>query len=313
MAIIKNSDYSVGTVKKLNQYEMDNTEAQQQRLQQLFFNESNKTEVKKRNWNKISNKNGAAANTPEAFNSKLQVFFFGPPSDNLWNIEFFLSTHDENGNNNEKTDLLQLYNNILSVNQKWKSSHSEAWEVNTKLAKNKSQKTPNDFLSHLSNNQIGLFLAQRVFFNPFGINYDGNTFGEFSQLGGFYKNSKIVRSRRDDDSLKINFLISNWDITEILIDPWIAAIAQQGLIADSSKQTIKAKIILTEYSASHEKFASSEVYSGIMEARKQYIFDNCFPISRETPEKTYEPDEAGKFKTSIVTFSYDSYKINYLF
>ena len=50
-----------------------------------------------------------------------------------------------------------------------------------------------------------------------------------------------------------------------------------------------------------------------MEARKQYIFDNCFPISREAPEKIYETDEAGKYKTSIVTFSYDSYKINYLF
>lgn len=156
-----------------------------------------------------------------------------------------------------------------------------------------------------------MFLAQRINFTPISLNIDSNPFGEIQQHGGFYKNAKVVKSRKDDDLLKINFLISNWDITEILIDPWIAAISQHGLIADDN--VLKAKIVVKEYSASHEKFSSEDTYSGVMEARKEYIFDNCFPISRESPEKVYDVDEAGKYKTSVVTFAYDNYEIKYLF
>ncbi len=121
----------------------------------------------------------------------------------------------------------------------------------------------------------------------------------------------MVKSRNDTDKLKINFLISNWDITEVLIDPWIAAIAQHGLIADEIN--LKARIIVTEYSSSYEKFANNDNYAGNMRARKEYIFDNCFPISRETPRLTYKPDEAGEYKTSMVEFSFDYYTINYKF
>lgn len=50
-----------------------------------------------------------------------------------------------------------------------------------------------------------------------------------------------------------------------------------------------------------------------MEARKQYVFDGCFPISRDETQKNYETDEAGTYKNSVVTFVYDNYNINYLF
>lgn len=54
-------------------------------------------------------------------------------------------------------------------------------------------------------------------------------------------------SRQNNRNLNISFLISNWDIGDILFDPWIAAVAQKGLIEDGSS-TIKAKITISEYS-----------------------------------------------------------------
>ena len=322
MAIIRNSDYSVGQTRRLNQYEMDSAEAQRFRFNQILKDSAQKDPykhgAKKANWDEVlTNGKPAPQNSPEMFNLKLQEFFFSPPSDNLWNVEISLSTYSFDGDKSKapasakQTSLLQLYTNIEAVNDTWNKLNAEGWKIDVSPARNKSKKTPQDFLRHLCDSQIGVFLAQRVNFNPITLNIDTNPFGEIKQHGGFYKNAKVIKSREDDDKLRINFLVSNWDITEILIDPWIAAMSQHGLIADDI--VLKAKIVLTEYSASHEKFSSEETYSGIMEARKQYIFDNCFPISRESPEKIYETDEAGKYKTSIVTFSYDSYKINYLF
>lgn len=138
-------------------------------------------------------------------------------------------------------------------------------------------------------------MAQNVNFTPFSLNVDGQPFGELQQHGGFFKNAKIVKSRKDDDTLKINFLVSNWDITDILIEPWIAALAQHGLI-EYGPISLKAKIIITEYSAAYPKFSSEQEYSGQMKARKQYIFNNCFPIQRDEVKKTYEPNEAGQYK-----------------
>ena len=220
--------------------------------------------------------------------------------------------NDKNSKKPQNGNLLQLWENIKAVNKAWKDTHDEGWIIDMSGAATKSKKTPEDFLQHLCNSQIGMFLAQRVNFSPIGINFDGNTFGEAAQLGGFFKNAKIVKGRNDSDKLNISFLVSNWDIGEILIDPWIAAIAQYGLFVDG-KINLKARITVTEYSASHPKFASEQKYSNVMEARKQYIFENCFPISRETPEKVYDLEEAGKFKNTVVNFAFENYKIKYLF
>ena len=50
-----------------------------------------------------------------------------------------------------------------------------------------------------------------------------------------------------------------------------------------------------------------------MKARKQYIFENCFPTSRDEIKKEYSPNEAGVYKNQVVSFKFDSYKIRYIF
>lgn len=76
MAIIRNSDYSVGYTRKLNQYEMDNTEAQRYRFNQLLRDSSQKDQyengAKKAKWDEIlTNGKPAPQNSPEMFNLKL--------------------------------------------------------------------------------------------------------------------------------------------------------------------------------------------------------------------------------------------------
>lgn len=320
MAIIQNSDYSVGTVSRLNQYQMDTAEAQKYRYHQLLnsngWGEPYEHGAKKIKWDDVNKKgNYIPQNTPAMFNTKIQNFFFAPPSDNLWNVKIELTTYSVDGQNNlpslKNTNLVQLYKNINAVNSSWDNLHDEKWSITGIDGKNKSKSTVEKFLQHLCENEMGVFLAQQVNFTPMSVGINKQPFADISQHGGFYKQAKVAQSQQSTDELKINFLISNWDITEILIDPWIAAINQHGLIADDI--VLKAKIILTEYSASHEKFSTSETYIPIMEARKEYIFDNCVPISRDETTKKYNADEAGTYKNSIVTFSYDSYKIKYLF
>lgn len=156
-------------------------------------------------------------------------------------------------------------------------------------------------------------------------------FPQGSQFGSFYNFGRVAMARPNNRNLNISFLISNWDIGDILFDPWIAAVAQKGLIEDG-QSSIKANIIIKEYTAVkpvyihntddvvrnlkynpekgvNEKLA--HVY-GQMECKKQYKFFNCVPIKRGEISKNYEPNDAGTFKKSIVNFVFDDYKIEYL-
>lgn len=314
MATIKNSDYSIGTIRRLNQYEMDTDLAQKYRYLQLKNIKSDyEHKAKTLSLHNLPlNGERMPQNLPFNFNDKIQHFIFSPPSDNLWNITIQPSTSQNMGDIDlTNQNLVQLYNNITKVNETWENHRAEDWKVTTSQAANSSKQTVKDFLRHFCDNELGLFLAQNVSFTPQSINYDNDSFGVLQQQGGFFKNAKVVKSRKNDDNLKINFLISNWDISEILIDPWIAAIAQHGLIADGI--TLKAKITITEFSASHPKFTDQQEYDGTMKPRKQYIFDGCFPVSRDETKKTYKVEEAGTYKDSVISFVYDTYQIHYLF
>ena len=353
MALVKNSDYSVGYTRNLNQYELDTDEAQKYRYHQLRFSTAYKipdnSQIEKARYQellKLSTKrdltdykaqqaykyltelkdtqaiikgynyNGSGFDSSSfygIFNEKLQNFAFAPPSDNFWTVQIHPAGQTQGG-------LTHIFRSAKYVNQIWEGNNAETWKIDTKSIENKTKNNNNtnneveNFLNLSQDNTIGLFLAQRINFTPLSVNYDTNPFGEIQQHGGFYKNAKVIKSRKDDDTLKINFLVSNWDLGDILFDPWIAAISQYGLIMDDTDDiTLKATIILTEYSTNSPDPTDNKKDRNTLEARKEYIFENCFPVSREAPEKTYEPNDAGVYKNSIVTFIYDTYKIRYKF
>lgn len=158
----------------------------------------------------------------------------------------------------------------------------------------------------------GVFLAQNVSFSPIQATINYNVFPMGQQHGGFFNFGNIAQSRPNNRKLNINFLISNWDIGDILFDPWIAAVSQKGLIEDGNP-SIKARITIKEYSSSLPKeYTSNEVIKQ-MTVRKQYVFRNCVPISRGEISKNYNPNEAGAFKNSIVNFVFDDYHIDYFY
>ena len=310
MATIRNSDLTVGRTERINQYQTDTEITGLARFYQLVELDKIKNKKSKNDTNvTLAQQQEIVSNLPSNFNQKIQIFQFAPPSDNLWNVSFKLSYC--NGQTSER-NMLQLYKNILAVNEGWKKWHGEPWHVTLK-----SEDSVEDFIRHLSSDEIGLFLAQSIQFTPFSIQVDKNPFGELQQFGGFYKNGKISKGRNDEDTLKINLLVSNWDLSDILIEPWIAAVSQNGLIMSTNTEgkyiNLKADITITEYSASYPKVSTEQEYSTKMKPRKQYIFHNCFPTGRDEVKKEYSPNEAGSYKNQVISFVYDYYTINYLF
>lgn len=244
------------------------------------------------------------------FITKMQQFPFAPPSDNLWSIEIFVQNPSSSGNNK----LSDLYSNILSVNRAWNSKISNRWGVHFGRGQQQwNGENPYTFIKNFQGSQ-GLFLAQNINFTPLSVMTSNNFFGDAQQHGSFFNFGNISQARQPHGGLKVTFLISNWDIGDILFDPWIAAVAQKGLIEDGSV-SIKAKIVITEYASGRPLpqaiIKSSNIFQ--MVERKQYIFHNCFPVNRSSVEKDYEYGTAGAFKNAVIEFKYDDYEINYLF
>ena len=127
----------------------------------------------------------------------------------------------------------------------------------------------------------------------------------------FLNFGNAAAGRSETKSLKVSFLISNWDISDILFDPWISAVAQKGLIEDENEGTIKAKIIVSEFSAGIPRKYTGKRIMESMECRKQYIFHDCVPVSRGEVSKNYEFSSAGTFKKTIIDFRYEDYEIYY--
>ena len=288
--ILNNNAFTVGRVMTGNQYQADTEIAGQARFLQLSAINQTIDKTKKPSLDNLDG--NTFLNTPVNFNQKLQIFQFAPPSDNLWNVSFKLSYYEGQPNNNN--NLLQLYKNILSVNEGWSNWHEEKWKMDLKQIETSSQENVDNFIRHLCSDEIGVFLAQQINFTPFSVQVDKNPFGELQQFGGFYKNGKIVKGRNDEDSIKINFIISNWDITDLLIEPWIAAIAQNGSIMASNKDGkyihLKADITITEYSASYPRKNEQQEYLPQIPSLRQRLSDQreyrcqrrirraCYPV-----------------------------------
>lgn len=220
------------------------------------------------------------------------------PSDNLWVIE--IKTH-RRLDNESAPSFEQLYKNILSANKKYKQMFTNIlWEVTP-------GKSTSKFITGLTTN-IKVFLANDISFatnsNAIVHTADAN----LQQFGGFLSQGKILQARSSSLEAKISFLSTNWDINEILIEPWIAAIAQQGLIESSDLPNIKADITIYEYTKS---YPGKETNITSLALRKEITLYEAFPTGRDEYKLSYETEDAGKIKSQTVSFAYRDYKIKY--
>lgn len=313
--MIRNADGTVGNVISANKFMMDNNLQSKYRLLESYSNSRKKVTISAGGTSGTTG-NGAelndilSSNSPTivGFLSKMEKFYFSPPSDNLWTVH--IDTDDsllENG-----TSLGVLYNRITAINDNWDSKIAHTmWSIDTKLPASTSGNSPKEYVEQFIGAQ-GVFLAQNISFSPLQATVNGNIFPNAQSYGGFFNFGNIAQSRPNNRKLNINFLISNWDIGDILFDPWIAAVSQKGLIEDGNS-SLKAKIVIREYSSSLPKEYTSNEIMKQMQVRKQYVFRNCVPISRGEVTKNYDSSQAGTFKNSIVNFVFDDYEIKYFY
>ena len=327
MASIYNRDGSVGFSKQANKWEGGANPDSRYSLYSSFYNyefsdrgdgtytyrRSRKVEPSRLSDNDINalDKSFLQSSTIANFVNKMQKFYFAPPSDNLWTVSIRLHNNNGNGLTYDSNSISNLYNNIISANYSYDNHNvGSKWGINydRKIINN-----PGNYIYELSG-QSRIFLAQSVNFRPYALTINENAYTNGQSAGGFLTFGKILQSKSAGNECTISFLVSNWDICDVLIDPWIAAVAKCGLIEDSHIPTIKADIIIEEYSASVDKSIMHPTedynFSGMV-LRKTYTFYKAFPISRGEISKNYEFNQAGTIKTSTVNFRFDEYKIKY--
>lgn len=235
------------------------------------------------------------ASSPIArFLSKFSDWKFCPPSSHLWTVNILLSPRNDNKGNK----LSNLYANICSVNERYSSTYGNKWKVDA----------PSDASNFVISNQdseIGLFLATEINFDSFDIQADPGTSNGATQYSGFLNFGKVQMGKKQGVPLKISFLCSNWDITDLLFEKWIGAIGQQGLIESDELPNIKATVVIREYACSVPGGAA-----GVWFPKKEITLYKAFPISKGNTSYKYSSD--GSFTDKLVSFDCESYNIKYL-
>lgn len=254
----------------------------------------------------IENKNSQTAySLPSGpipkFLNKFTEWQFNCPSNTLWTIQILLHN---SGNDKLNHTLLNLYKNILYCNQKYQLQYNTDWKISNA---NKNSSFLSQFMAVFGLDETQLFLADSVSFESNSVSINSQVSNSNVNYSGFLQFGKVATSKNQDLKAKIRFLCSNWDINDIFFDPWIAAIAQQGLIESSELPNIKADIVLNCYSAS----VPGKSYSKTSwQLRKTHKFIKAFPISREQTTLGYAPEDAF-FKTCNVDFSFQEYSTTY--
>lgn len=320
MAIIYNDDKTVGNTRPANRWDLGrNADARYSLYSSKYgyefksngdgtytYERSRKNEPKSLSDAEVRTKDASfTAFSINGFINKMQQFYFAPPSDNLWTVSIRLHTDSLSARPNT---IVSLYDQIIEANRIYDTSNVKSkWGINYAA---KVKLDPRNYMEDLADNSR-LFLAQTVNFKPYGITVSENVFTPAQSAGGFLTFGKVLQSKTGGNECSISFLISNWDICDILIDPWIAAIAKHGLIEATGIPNLKADIILEEYSSSVPKDMVEGYEYKEMVLRKTYKFIKAFPISRGEVSKNYEYNQAGTFKTSTVQFKFDEYNITY--
>ena len=239
-----------------------------------------------------------ATNALGTFLTKFQDWKYCPPSDHLWTIRI---EQFNNGSGNGQTHTFSdLYKAICTANATFENGISQRYKVSG------NPDAINNFIINSQDNNIGLFLATNVSFSPNAITLADQLSSHSIAYSGFINYGKALTGKQHNLDAKIRFYKSNWDINELLIDRWIAAIGRQGLIESSSLPNIKGTIIISEYAAGFPGHSSKT-----WKLRKTIKLYKAFPKSRDTITLSYEPGEAGAYKDSLVEFDFSTYEIIY--
>ena len=226
---------------------------------------------------------------------------FNCPSNTLWTIQIL---QHNSGEGSADHSLVSLYKNIIICNEKYKIQNNTDWAITNA---NKSSSFLTQFIGAFNVDETQLFLADSVSFESNSVTINSQVSNANMNYAGFIQFGKVVTNKNQDMKAKIRFLCSNWDINDVFFDPWISAIAQQGLIESSELPNIKADIVLNCYSSS---VPGKSYAKDTWQLRKTHKFIKAFPFSREQTTLGYSSEDAF-FKTSNVDFSFQEYSTTY--
>lgn len=248
---------------------------------------------------------GIATGAHQAFIERMRDWNAAIPSANLWTVEIF--PHQYGAESVSST--AQLLVNIMAANTRHNLNLGSIWRVDDKFNGGNIAKNPLAYLGQTGGVNIGMFYANSISFSNNSVSINDGISGDNIPHGGFLQFGKVATNKNQALQARISFMCSNVDINDILIDRWISAIAQQGLIEDASLPNIKADIFLTCYSASVPGVNKEERHTSWV-PRKQYKLYKCFPISREQNQFGYEKEDAF-MKYQVVDFSIQTYTVQY--
>ena len=237
----------------------------------------------------------------QLFLEKLKEWKFNFPSRNLWTIEIQL--HND-GTENSHT-LLDLYRNIDKVNRTYQETVGTNWKI---ISPDKAS-FANDFLNRFQTDKTAFFLAQGISFDTRQADINDNVVDFMSTYSGFIRFGTVENGARFTPNVRIQFLETNWGLSDILFDKWIAAVGQQGLIEDSSLPNIKADIYIYQYTVgapNNNKSSGNKEW----QLRKVTKIIKAVPKSRGgSIEISYENNGP---KIDTVEFSFMDYQIEYV-
>lgn len=252
--------------------------------------------------NNLATTNHLPDGTLGLFIDKLKDWKFNIPSKNLWTVT--ISLHND-GSENTHT-LGELYKNINKANDLYGAQIGTLWSVTSAS----SQTFENDFITKLSTDKGGLFLAQGVSYEPHSANINTNASDTLSAYAGYMTFGAISNGKSPGSTLNIQFLETNWSIADILFEKWIAAYIQQGGIEDSNLPNIKADIYVNEYAHS----VPQELHRGLTnewQLRKIIKFIKCVPTKR-SGDTTLTSDAPSQPGIATIEFNYQDYSIKYM-
>jgi hypothetical protein len=244
------------------------------------------------------------------FLNKLSDWKFCPPSNNLWTIQIKLHNSGEDVTNGTiDHSFKKLYQNILNVNAAYDSAYSTSYNVNVKG--DSVGESLLKYIETLQDNEIGLFLATDLSFNANSVQVRDQQSQQNIPFSGWLSYGKTVTGRDHNHAGKIKFYGTNWNMNELLIDKWIAAIGQQGLIEGDEVDgiyNIKADIFIKEYATSIPDSTKKGWKHWAL--RKQIKLTKAFPKSREQ-YKYSNGEDSSNIVSAGVDFEFENYTIEY--
>lgn len=149
--MIRNADGTVGNTISANKFMMDDNIQSKYRLLQSYANKRKKVAISaggttgtKGEATELDDILSANSPTIIGFLSKMEKFYFSPPSDNLWTVNIDI----DDTNLTDGTSLETLYDRITTMNRQWKNKvASSMWNISTEKAAVTSGNTPKKFVS----------------------------------------------------------------------------------------------------------------------------------------------------------------------